>query len=318
MYYPVGAFGGTSETLFALTDIGSGGISRSAFSLNGGIDWDLIPVSDPSAAWIAAAADSEQWVAISSGTSAMTSPIQAVPEWSGMTMISAPGGYVDIRHNGDYYLALAHSGVGLEPAKAFKSITGETGSWTQYTVATFAPCFGLFWCEELGAWVAVGGIADPGKRILYSLDDAQTWTGATVDNAAYKHGVWTGTRAIVIGTGGFTRSTDLINWDPTSAVVVGNDIAARDGVVVAVSGNTAYVTTDEGDTWDSVTIGFFGGYAGITATNSGFCAVSYNDGVVPGQGISATCGPSGLDWTERLNMPGDDNWKVVRRSLAVN
>jgi hypothetical protein len=300
----------------AFTDTDSGE-SRIAISLDDGETWALTTLSNTGVGWNPGAAwNGTRWVALAPDSSGEAMDSTDSVSWSDITFPAAASLYQNIKYGGAgdrYFLACAHS-VGLSQGISVKSNAAGT-SWTSHNIGQFTNVRALVWSDSIGLWVAAGGLADAGLRVLTS-PDGETWTSRTADNAIWWNGIWTGTKYILISPSGFITSSDGITWSSLDGSASGTHIAVNDdGVIVTCGSQTAFVSTDNGDTWNSYDMspGPPGGgqYSSVAWNGKVFCAVSYDDGVTLGQGYSATS-PDGTVWTERHNMPSTDNWvKIV-------
>lgn len=306
----------------ALTNA-NGGTSRGAISLDDGVTWSSITLSDTSVGWQPGAAwlGNNKWAAVANSTTKGALSIDGGNTFGAVTFPTAPNVYLNIQFGGaggGYVLASSGS-VGISKSIMAKSVDRGV-NYTSHPVAAFSSLGCLFWCKEPGLWVAAGGLSDPGLRVLTS-PDGELWTSRTADNKVWKAGVWTGEAAIIVANAGviggdrhFTRSTDCVTWDAANTDAGGSGIAFDGTNLVAIDGIRCWHSTDHGVTWTNVTVGSNANrnYIAIAYNGNVFCALSFNDGV----GLTATSvtGESGT-WTERANLPAAGGWSNIRAAF---
>jgi hypothetical protein len=169
--------------------------------------------------------------------------------WAELALNPAGGSLTGVASNGADVIVAVSSATGYSVYRS----TDEGDNWTMYDLWTPSP-------------------SAPGFYQCYSV-------------------CWTGTEFIMVGNsgtgGGFcAASTDGITWAMRNTSLSPNSfdgIAAGSGLLVAVSGGTgnAYVSTDDGVTWNSYSHGVTSGLAVIHSDGrffvSGNAGVSWSD-----------------------------------------
>jgi len=189
----------------------------------------------------------------------------------------------------------------IEPRVTFSSPGYSVNSATMYSSGSGNPFTKVIYAD--GQFVAIAGGTTVSTAVGTS-DNGVEWTFSTLPaSARWKSIAYGNGNYIAVGDGVSAISTDGISWALAGAPSLSyTGVAYGDGVWIAVAsgGDTAVKSTDDGDTWTTITLPSGSDWSAITYGKGKFVAIAES---ASSNTESAYSADGGDTWTES-SMPG--------------
>ena len=228
-------------------------------------------------------------------SSAITNINQISGGWSSASFDSngASNQWKSVAYGNGKYVALALIGNAYLAANSTDGI-----NWTSYNTIPYTGYSHLAYGN--GAFVAVGQ-----NKIVYSTDEGESWSSASVSTNWWKGVTYGGGKFVAVAEDGTNRvatSSDGVNWSETSAP--GNHmwlaVTYGGGKFVAVSQGGDAMYSSDGTNWSTTSVPETGVWNSVAYGNGKFVAVA---------GPKTMYSTDGINWFSGNNTVG--YWKDI-------